>query len=46
MNEHWQQMAYREDPYADIPFSDGRRVTPDMLVGIVCLLAAIVAALV
>jgi len=46
MNENWQQMAYREDPYADIPFSDGRRVTPDMLVGIVCLLAAIVAALV
>lgn len=44
--DNWQQVAYREDPYGDIPFDDGRRWSPDLLVGIVCILAALVAALV
>lgn len=39
---HWQQRAEREDPYSDIPFDDGRKWNPDTLVGIVCLLAALV----
>lgn len=40
--EHWQQTAYREDPYEDIPFHEGNRFDKDMLVGIVCLVAAFV----
>lgn len=39
---NWQQRAEREDPYADVPFDDGRRWSPDLLVGITCLLAAVV----
>lgn len=45
MNPHWQQVAYREDPNPDVPFDDGRKWNPDTLVGIVCIFAAIVAAL-
>jgi len=35
--EPWQQRAEREDPYADVPFHDGRRLNPDALVGLLCL---------
>jgi hypothetical protein len=40
--EHWQQRAEREDPYPEWTFDDGRKWNPDTLVGLVCLLAAIV----
>lgn len=45
MIPNWQQRAEREDPYGDIPFHDGRKFSPDTLVGIVCLVAAVIACL-
>lgn len=40
--DHWQQTAYREDPYPEWEFDDGRKWNVDAVVGAVCLLAAIV----
>lgn len=39
---NWQQRAEREDPYPDVPFDTGRRWSTDSIVGLVCILAAIV----
>ena len=38
--EHWQQRAERGDPYEDIPFDEGRRWSPDTLVGLTCAVVA------
>lgn len=38
MNPNWQQAAFREDPYPEIPFDDPRPWwTSDALVGVACL---------
>lgn len=41
---NWQQVAYREDPYSDIPFAGPHKFNPEIMVGLVCLFAALVAA--
>lgn len=43
---NWQQRADREDPYPEWKFDDGRRWSTDAIVGLVCILAAIVGCLV
>lgn len=42
---HWQQRAEREDPYPDVPFGEPGWLSPDALVGLVCIAAAFVAVL-
>lgn len=38
----WQQRAEREDPYPDVPFTDGSKCNPDTLVGLALLVVGIV----
>lgn len=41
--DNWQQTSERQDPYPDIPFYDGRKINPDTLVGLTCLVVGVCA---
>jgi hypothetical protein len=40
--DHWQQVAYRIDPWQNIPFADEVGLNIDAKVGLVCLAAAVI----
>lgn len=42
---HWQQVALRSDPFPSIPFADHIGLNIDAKVGLVCLAAAVLVAL-
>lgn len=44
--ENWQQVAERTDPWKSIPFDDKVRMDADVIVGVACIFAAVVALLV
>ncbi len=43
--EHWQQMAYRVDPFGNIPFATEAGLSIDAKVGLVCVAAVILVSL-
>lgn len=43
--EHWQQISMRSDPFPSIPFADRLGLNIDAKVGLVCLAAAVLVAL-